>query len=304
MSRNFEEEYIKSVKSDIPDLWSRIEAAVDEDIMSKRTEMNSVPVTKVQNYQTENTTAVPGKAAPVKNKKKRNLVMIYTFTGIGAAAILLLVIGVRRLAGNVRKYDASPAMALKPQMEMAAESVETDAFEENAYDFEDVETSDAAPAVCEEKTENRGDIISRYNRIKLGGNAEDRIRLIEDDEPDYFSAEVSEKDVSGMTDSENGLTADDEKTLLICFVEATVENYYYDEDGRIICNIVFCENWTGYESPFEKVQAGDRATVALRNDVTYSEEQLNALTETEHFVNIYSIDGDVYPQLVPMLFLD
>lgn len=85
MSKNLSEEYSKAVVNDLPDLWDKIEARIDEiDASAKeeKKEVESVSDTEVKQFDVK---------APVK-KKKSNIYKVITIVGSAAAAILLLTV--------------------------------------------------------------------------------------------------------------------------------------------------------------------------------------------------------------------
>ena len=124
MTKNFEEEYRKYADSTVPDLWGRIEAAIDEN--SKLNEAGSDKVINIES-------------------SKRNKINLFVsrYTGfIAACACLLIAIGVIRFINNAGKnaesatapaaYEAASDAAAPAREEYADEAVAE--AEEHSYE--------------------------------------------------------------------------------------------------------------------------------------------------------------------------
>lgn len=125
MTRNFEEEYKKFAETDVPDLWSRIEAAIDEkreDVLVKKSVGDAV-----------------------RSKKVTVFTARYAWI-LAACACLLLTFGALRMIGR-SKQTASDYVS-----EAASASYEEDA-ESPAYDEAADAASNAADAMVSEAAE-------------------------------------------------------------------------------------------------------------------------------------------------------
>ena len=115
MTRNFEEEYRKYADSTVPDLWGRIEAAIDE---ADRTTGNNIDKV-VSNKES--------KTISITEHKKWRIKPAY-ITLIAAAACLFLAIGVVNFIGGAKSETASmmseSAAAPAAAMEEASDSYE------------------------------------------------------------------------------------------------------------------------------------------------------------------------------------
>ena len=135
MNKDLSKEYKEAVMNDLPDLWGRIEAAIDAEENAK-TNGNETPASTVINFNKpeNNTVNTANKYAvnaydnePVKaqtQKKKKFRIPAWVFVAVPSAAILLLVIipvGFMMMLGGMGSkmsaptttanfaYDASPA---------------------------------------------------------------------------------------------------------------------------------------------------------------------------------------------------
>ena len=135
MNKDLSKEYKEAVMNDLPDLWGRIEAAIDAEENAK-TDGNETPASNVINFSKpeNNTVNTANKYAvnaydnePVKGhtqKKKKFRIPAWVFVAVPSAAILLLVIipvGFMMMLGGMGSkmsaptttanfaYDASPA---------------------------------------------------------------------------------------------------------------------------------------------------------------------------------------------------
>ena len=100
MNKDLSKEYKEAVMNDLPDLWGRIEAAIDAE-ESAKTNGNETPISNVINFSKEenNTVSTANKYAvnaydnvPVKaqTKKKKFRIPAWVFVAVPSAAILLL----------------------------------------------------------------------------------------------------------------------------------------------------------------------------------------------------------------------
>ena len=98
MNKDLSKEYKEAVMNDLPDLWGRIEAAIDEEESKNG---NETPSSNVINFVKEDKTNTANKYAvnafdnePVKaqTKKKKFRIPAWVFVAVPSAAILLLLI--------------------------------------------------------------------------------------------------------------------------------------------------------------------------------------------------------------------
>ncbi|MCR5509159.1 MAG: hypothetical protein K6F34_10780 [Lachnospiraceae bacterium] len=123
MTRNFEEEYKKYAGSSIPDLWSRIEAAIDE---GANTSEKNVSIVEAR---------TANKAAAGSERKIIKFNPAYA-TLIAAAACLVLAIGVVRFIGGAKNEGTSDAASEAPASDEAYtyEAEAAEAYDEAAQE--------------------------------------------------------------------------------------------------------------------------------------------------------------------------
>ncbi|MCR5357488.1 MAG: hypothetical protein K6E63_08810 [Lachnospiraceae bacterium] len=138
MTKNFEEEYRKYADSTVPDLWGRIEAAIDEADKNARNNINN----EVINNSKDNVVSIQG-------RKIRRINPAYV-TLIAACACLLLAIGVVRFIGGAKASAPMMSDSATAAAPAAAEAeAAPEAAAEAAVEYE--ETNDAADyAMAEE----------------------------------------------------------------------------------------------------------------------------------------------------------
>ncbi|MBP5529011.1 MAG: hypothetical protein J6X80_03075 [Lachnospiraceae bacterium] len=164
MNKDLSKEYKEAVMNDLPDLWGRIEAAIDAE-ESAKTNGNETPASNVINFsKPENNTAVTANKyavnaydnEPVKGqeqKKKKFRIPAWVFVAIPSAAILLVVmipVGLLMMSGGMGNKSATTAM-----MDMAAPASVTTASESatDAAASYDASPAMEEPAIMEEAEE-------------------------------------------------------------------------------------------------------------------------------------------------------
>ena len=126
MSKNLEEEYLREIQSDVPDLWSRINAGIDKLEESKEKEESS-RVTPI------NAEVKPEADNVKKRGKKRGMIALVSV--LSAAAILFIVfvpvalLGIAVIFGNNAKFGNGSA-----EMSMAETSDSAIYYEDAASD--------------------------------------------------------------------------------------------------------------------------------------------------------------------------
>jgi len=126
MSKNLEEEYLREIQSDVPDLWSRINAGIDKLEESKEKEESS-RVTPI------NAEVKPEADNVKKRGKKRGMIALVSV--LSAAAILFIVfvpvalLGIAVIFGNNAKFGNGSA-----EMSMAETTDSVMYYEDAASD--------------------------------------------------------------------------------------------------------------------------------------------------------------------------
>ena len=126
MSKNLEEEYLREIQSDVPDLWGRINAGIDKLEESKEKEESS-RVTPI------NAEVKPEADNVKKRGKKRGMIALVSV--LSAAAILFIVfvpvalLGIAVIFGNNAKFGNGSA-----EMSMAETSDSAMYYEDAASD--------------------------------------------------------------------------------------------------------------------------------------------------------------------------
>ncbi|MBO4346680.1 MAG: hypothetical protein J5840_03480 [Lachnospiraceae bacterium] len=149
MSKDLTKEYKEAVMNDLPDLWGRIEAAIDAQENEKNKEIKSETVKKeeTETIKTESNLKIVGNETVKETvvKKKRRM-PVWLVTAVPFAAILLVVIVPLSLFGLLAaggaKSSQSNSAAMSDSAPMAAEACDTvttcEASVEMAY--EDIST--------------------------------------------------------------------------------------------------------------------------------------------------------------------
>jgi len=141
MSKDLTKEYKEAVMNDLPDLWGRIEAAIDAQENEKNNEIKSETVKKeeTETIKTESNIKLVGNETVKETviKKKRRM-PVWLVTAVPFAAILLVVIVPLSLFGLLSaggaKSSESYSAAMSDCAPMAAEITTCDEQTEMAYD--------------------------------------------------------------------------------------------------------------------------------------------------------------------------
>ncbi len=124
--KELEIEYTKQISLETPDLWSRIEAGIDE-YEVKRKQNEVVSETEVKEEKTDTIKI-----------QKRNRTIIYLRNTVMAAAALLLAVGVFKMVGGVKNttMDAATDNSISYSAEAPAQADTAPAYEETAQEAE------------------------------------------------------------------------------------------------------------------------------------------------------------------------
>ena len=124
--KELEIEYTKQISLETPDLWSRIEAGIDE-YEVKRKQNEVVSETEVKEEKTDTIKV-----------QKRNRTIIYLRNTVMAAAALLLAVGVFKMVGGVKNttMDAATDNSISYSAEAPAQADTAPAYEETVQEAE------------------------------------------------------------------------------------------------------------------------------------------------------------------------
>lgn len=178
MNKNFEEEYKNEILSDLPDLWSRIEASLP-DIQTIQTtdeaETNNEEIEKDVVDNNTNTEAKTDNKTVVKKKKKKSLMWIYPVITAVAAIAVVIPLALALVLGGARMMIDSKSLAPSSSETMYFTSVSKeeeldeacDTIATNDYDYISEPAVGMAPQEIEEEA---GDLESALNDI-LGADS-------------------------------------------------------------------------------------------------------------------------------------
>ena len=169
MSKNLEQEYLREIQNDIPDLWARIDAGIDKLEESKVNEASNVVSINTEVKQEAKT------EAPKKKKGKKGGV-IAIISVLSAAAILILVcapvaiLGIVVIGSNAFKTTSSDTSMAMMETDGAVMYYE-DSMSDEAF-YEDAESEEAAGSDLAGSVENGMYSISEYSKETLDSNYE------------------------------------------------------------------------------------------------------------------------------------
>jgi|GEM_PF-4811957 len=147
--KNLENEYKKITENDVPDLWSRIEAGIDElekDIPSDKKDITDTKIVKFE-----------------ANKKsiKKYIPIIAT------AAVLMLSVGVYMI-GNTKHYDSNMTAMSDSSYEAAATCEESAMEEPEMYADMEMEESEASSDVSWEEVQDTSEAVVEEPQVNSG----------------------------------------------------------------------------------------------------------------------------------------
>ena len=182
--KSLETEYRDAISLELPDLWSRIEAGVDEYEAKKKNE-------KITYINTEEEKETDEDTVIKKINRKKTIAAISRYAA--AAACLILAVGAFKVMGGSRKSESATAMSDAASTYNAAESAACDeaaaeaSYEkadepDMAFDSEESASFDAAPAAVaqaeeSENAENYKDTLSADNDSRQYAKAGDSVRV-------------------------------------------------------------------------------------------------------------------------------
>lgn len=231
MNKDLSKEYKEAVMNDLPDLWGRIEAAIDAEESAKTNE-NETPVSNVINFSKEENNAVStaNKYAvnaydnePVKGqeqKKKKFRIPAWVFVAVPSAAILLLLIipaGFLMMSGGMggksfstATMDMATATATTNSVESATDGAFYDyapAMDEPAIvrEAEEYVYSDSEPAVSESAATTTSDFTGtteeNHSKQETGSDYSLDLKNLQGDNYNFMPPSVREEDTCIINDN-------------------------------------------------------------------------------------------------------
>lgn len=168
--KELEIEYTKQISLETPDLWSRIEAGIDE-YEVKRKQNEVVSETEVKEEKTDTIKI-----------QKRNRTIIYLRNTVMAAAALLLAVGVFKMVGGVKNTtmdaatDNSISYSAEAPAQADASAANEETAQESAYEEEaEYEEEAAYEAVDDTAGVDRGDSKKTFTAAPAGSEGNTQI---------------------------------------------------------------------------------------------------------------------------------
>lgn len=251
MSKDFEKEYIELAKSEIPDLWSRIEAGLTE---------KSTPV--------ENTNTAPGNQLMCEGNAK----WTKKYAGLAAAVlcIALIIPALMFLRPAQSKSSSADASAPEAAAEEITEITDADAYEgmaleEAAEESVGAESYDeavlgAVPEALEEM--NEAESQENADRAASFGSSADTAKegayeeAMSEAMPETASGYNAGS--SGTADKKQELSAEEDILRNVIVRVESVQNDVYREDGSTldgtVYTVIVCEELSGIFAKDEKIK--------------------------------------------------
>ncbi len=277
MNKDLSKEYKEAVMNDLPDLWGKIEAAIDAEEKDNKTVTETADIkekpanlTLVSNNTDEPVFKETEPVAQVKKKKKK--IPAWVLISIPSAAILLIAvvplmffgaaIGLGKSATNAM-YDAAPTS------EAAADCA---SYEEASYDYIDAAVGDVAEAEDDSDTKNyatsefnyKGENVNLDRDFTLGEQVDGNSLAPTPGEAEEDGATVTASEANGNED----IVESDHETAI-----ASVLLITEDENGEKLAYVcvhevlgderLTCDDFKGFE-------AGDSfdAYIDPKSDIT------------------------------------
>ena len=287
MNKDLSKEYKEAVMNDLPDLWGRIEAAIDAEENAK-TDGNETPASNVINFNKpeNNTVNTANKYAvnaydnePVKaqtQKKKKFRIPAWVFVAVPSAAILLLVIipvGFMMILGGMGSKMSAPTTTANYAYDASPASTTTTA--EAATDYYDAAATWDEPAVSESTEYYEEDSTQEYKNAVS--------------DYDYTLGQDKLEGLQGLMENFDGTKSDSATSLAPTEREADSRvindgvkikflSVYENDEGKKMADVEIVGVYGGYfEAPegFDGFEKGETITAYLKpdfKDVDFTED--------------------------------
>ena len=287
MNKDLSKEYKEAVMNDLPDLWGRIEAAIDAEENAK-TDGNETPASNVINFSKpeNNTVNTANKYAvnaydnePVKGqtqKKKKFRIPAWVFVAVPSAAILLLVIipvGFMMMLGGMGSKMSAPTTTANYAYDASPASTTTTA--EAATDYYDAAATWDEPAVSEATEYYEEDSTQEYKNAVS--------------DYDFTLGQDKLEGLQGLMENFDGTKSDSATSLAPTEREADSRvindgvkikflSVYENDEGKKMADVEIVGVYGGYfEAPegFDGFEKGETITAYLKpdfKDVDFTED--------------------------------
>ncbi|MBR5066394.1 MAG: hypothetical protein IKX08_01980 [Lachnospiraceae bacterium] len=287
MNKDLSKEYKEAVMNDLPDLWGRIEAAIDAEENAK-TDGNETPASNVINFNKpeNNTVNTANKYAvnaydnePVKaqtQKKKKFRIPAWVFVAVPSAAILLLVIipvGFMMMLGGMGSKMSAPTTTANYAYDASPAATTTTA--EAATDYYDAAATWDEPAVSESTEYYEEDSTQEYKNAVS--------------DYDYTLGQDKLEGLQGLMENFDGTKSDSATSLAPTEREADSRvindgvkikflSVYENDEGKKMADVEIVGVYGGYfEAPegFDGFEKGETITAYLKpdfKDVDFTED--------------------------------
>ena len=284
MNKDLSKEYKEAVMNDLPDLWGRIEAAIDAEENAK-TDGNETPASNVINFSKPENNTVNKYAVnaydnePVKGqtqKKKKFRIPAWVFVAVPSAAILLLVIipvGFMMMLGGMGSKMSAPTTTANYACDASPAATTTTA--EAATDYYDAAATWDEPAVSESTEYYEEDSTQEYKNAVS--------------DYDYTLGQDKLEGLQGLMENFDGTKSDSATSLAPTEREADSRvindgvkikflSVYENDEGKKMADVEIVGVYGGYfEAPegFDGFEKGETITAYLKpdfKDVDFTED--------------------------------
>ena len=289
MNKDLSKEYKEAVMNDLPDLWGRIEAAIDAEENAK-TDGNETPASNVINFNKpeNNTVNTANKYAvnaydnePVKAqtpKKKKFRIPGWVFVAVPSAAILLLVIipvGFMMMLGGMGSKMSAPTTTANYACDASPAATTTTA--EAATEYYDAAATWDEPAVSEE-AEYRDEDYSENTKQNASATY------------DYTTGDSKLEGLDGIMQNFDGTKSDSATTLAPTEAEVVSRvindsvtirflSVYENDEGKKLADVEIVGVYGDYfvtPEDFDGFEEGEAITAYLKpdfKDVDFGEDE-------------------------------
>ena len=291
MNKDLSKEYKEAVMNDLPDLWGRIEAAIDAE-ESTKTNGNETPVSNVIQFSNEKTTekntvntankyavnAFDNEPVKAQTKKKKKGIPSWVFVAVPSAAILLLVIipvGFMMMMGGLGRKSATTTAnyAAEASPVATANSTEPSAFYDSAATYDEA----AAPEEAYEYEDSTQEYKNATSAIDLtGGNGKlEGLQGIMENF-DGTKSDSATALAPTETNDEPGRVINDSVTVKFLSV-------YENDGGKKLADVEIVGVYGDYfviPEDFDGFEAGELITAYLQpdfKDVDFNGEEYNCI---------------------------